>query len=288
MTGSITVRKADGTLEPFDEGKLRFSLNKSRVKSKVIDQIAKEISDTFSGKITPTSKIYKKAFALLKREKETTAAARYSLKRAVLDLGPSGFPFEYFLTEIYSKLGYKTETGVVMRGACATHEVDVVATNDSEVRAIEAKFHNTLGFKTDLKVMLYVFARMQDLLNSKFDNKISGKKRGIGMLMTNTTFTTNAISYAECVGIEVVSWDYPLNNSLHEMIEKTGLHPLTCLTSLSDSEKKILLEKGIVLCSMIDEGPEKKKLIEIGLSEARIREVDDEIKILCRPEAVQA
>ena len=288
MALSITVRKADGTLEPFEEDKLRKSLQRSRARTETINEVVKEVAEAFAGKTTSTSQIYKKAFGLLKNKRETMAAARYSLKRAVLDLGPSGFPFEYFLTEIYSKLGYDTETGVIMKGGCATHEVDVVASNDQEVRAIEAKFHNSLGFKTDLKVMLYVLARMQDLEKSNFDGRMTGSKRGIGMLMTNTTFTTNAISYALCAGLEVISWDYPEEHNLHEMIERSGLHPLTCLTSLSDSEKKLLLEKGIVLCSMIDEGSEKQKLSEIGLTQERIKEVDEEIKILCRPEAVRA
>jgi hypothetical protein len=286
MVKTITVRKADGTEESFDDEKLRTSLRRSKAKSEVIEEVVKEVTEAFYGKTVPTSQIYRMAFGLLKSKRETTAAARYSLKRAVLDLGPSGFPFEYFLTEIYSKLGYQTETGVIMRGGCATHEVDVLAYNDKEIRTIEAKFHNSLGFKTDLKVMLYVQARMQDLIAGKFDGKMQPGQNGIGMLVTNTSFTTNAIAYAECVGLETISWDYPVKRNLHDMIEDSGLHPLTCLTSLDEGEKKKLLEQGIVLCSMIDDDNEKEKLAEVGVSQERMKEVDEEIKKLCRPEAV--
>lgn len=280
---SIIVRKADGTEESFDESKLRQSLKRSGASTEACEQIISEIKRVFAGKKTSTSQIYKRSFKLLREIEKPQVAARYSLKRALLGLGPSGFPFEYFIAEIYQAKGYKTETGVIMKGGCAVHEVDVVARNEEEVRAIEAKFHNSLGFKTDLKVLLYIAARMEDLSKSRYDKRQKDGQKGYGMIVTNTEFTKNALEYAECIGVEAISWGYPRKGNLHDMIEEAGLHPLTCLTTLSAPHKKTLLDRGVVLCKTVIEN--KESLRRLGMSDKKIAEVVDESEKLCVPGA---
>jgi hypothetical protein len=278
----INVKKADGQVEAFSEKKLRKSLKSAGAKPASIEAVVTEIDRSFKGRTASTSQIYKKAFFALRKVEIPATAARYSLKRAVLDLGPSGFPFEYFLTEIFKTKGYKTETGTILTGGCGTHEVDVVAINDKEVIAVEAKFHNKLGFKTDMKVLLYVAARFEDLKKNNFDHIQKPGMTGKGMIITNTDFTLNAISYAECSGVEAVSWAYPRKGNLHDMIEEAGLHPLTCLTTISDAHKKALLERGTVLCKMIQNDSEQ--LSKIGISKSRIPLVLEEAALVCRPE----
>lgn len=278
----INVKKADGQVEAFSEKKLRTSLRSAGAKPTSIEAVVKEVERSFKGRTASTSQIYKKAFSTLRKIEIPATAARYSLKRAVLDLGPSGFPFEYFLTEIFKTRGYQTETGAILKGGCATHEVDVVAKNDREVIAVEAKFHNRLGFKTDLKVLLYVAARFEDLKKSNFDEAMKPGMVGKGMIITNTDFTLNAISYAECSGVEAISWSYPRKGNLHDLIEEAGLHPLTCLTTISDAHKKALLERGTVLCKMIQNDVEQ--LSKVGISKSKIGAVLEEAALVCRPE----
>lgn len=67
-------------------------------------------------------------------------------------------------------------------------------------------------------------------------------------LVTNTKATAEAIKYAECVGIQIVSWDYPGDFSLRYLIEKSGLHPITCLQTLKEQERRELLRRGLVFC----------------------------------------
>lgn len=276
---NFKVRKADGEVEPFSEEKLRRSLTRAGAGEGITNEIVQKIKETFQDKTPKTSEIYKKAFSILRKKEEPRTAARYSLKRAVFDLGPSGFPFEYFLSELFTSLGYKTHTGVIMEGGCATHEVDVVAEREDEVLVVEAKFHNNLGLKTDMKVLLYVSARFDDLKKNNFSGRKKNNMEGRGVVVTNTDFTTNSLNFSKCVGIRALSWNHPEKGNLHDLIENSGLHPVTCLTTLSKSQKRSLLDKGLVLCRMI--GKDREKLERIGLSSEKIDKVLKEVKILC-------
>lgn len=269
----IFVVKADGTKELFDIGKLEFSLKRAGATSKAINEILQHINEHLEDGIT-TREIYKHAFELL-QNKDQPIALKYSLKRAIMDLGPSGFPFEDFVAEIFRQKGFTTETGKIVRGFCVEHEIDVVAWNEEKLIMVEAKFHNQLGIKSDLKIALYVKARFDDLRQMTFKY---GRERKLdeGWLVTNTKFTTTAIEYGSCQGgLKMIGWNYPPIGNLHDMILEAKLHPLTCLTSLNGREKKALLEQGIVLCKTLSEN---KKLLEaIGVTDVKAKKVLEEI-----------
>lgn len=274
--GKIFIIKADGTREEFHSEKLLDSLTRSgasnEVRDKIVHHIGREIEDGMS-----TRAIYRHAFELLHKF-ETPVAARYSLKRAIADLGPSGFPFEKFVAEIFKAKGYETLTDQIVNGQCVEHEMDVVAWNENKLIMAEAKFHNELGLKSDLKVALYVKARFDDLKNKEF---VYGSKRHLddGLLITNTNFTVKAIQYSECAGVRLIGWNYPRVGNLHDMIEDASLHPITCLTTLSNTEKKNLMEKGVVLCKNIRDNDEP--LIAVGLKPETIENAKRESAFLC-------
>jgi hypothetical protein len=79
------------------------------------------------------------------------------------------------------------------------------------------------------------------------------------------------MNYAKCAGLVMISWDYPADTGLKYWIDKTGLHPVTSLISLSKKEKQFLLEKGIVLCSQLEDN--LLLLKEMGMSENQIRKI---------------
>src|SRR3989344_2574060 len=143
----MLVTKADGEQEIFDPAKLEHSLAlsgaSSTMRAKVLAHVMHELKPGMM-----TEEIYRHAFDILRREEVTPVAARYSIKRAVFALGPSGFPFEQFLAEVFRGHGWKAQTGVALNGRCASHEVDVLAEKDGKRIAIEAKFHNDAGGKT--------------------------------------------------------------------------------------------------------------------------------------------
>ncbi len=275
-TEPIYVVKADGKKEPFDTSKLEHSLKRAGASTKDVMEIIEHIKSHLTQEIT-THEIYKHAFELLHKE-DKPIAIKYSLKRAIMELGPSGFPFEDFVAEIFRAKGFEAETGKIVKGFCVEHEVDVVAWNEEKLVMVEAKFHNELGTKSDLKVILYVKARFDDLRKMTFRY---GRERELdeAWLVTNTKFTSTAIEYGSCQGgVKMVGWNYPPMGNLHDMIIESKLHPLTCLTSLNGREKKELLTKGIVLCKTIVDNTEL--LSSIGLNDAKIKKVVEEVEAL--------
>lgn len=277
MERQINVVKADGEREFFDRRKLENSLHRvgadGAIIKKIVDHIEGEIVDGIS-----TSDIYHHAFDLLKKF-QRPVATRYSLRRALIGLGPTGFPFELFISEIFKAQGYATLTDQIVQGHCVPHEIDVVAFNDQKLVMSEIKFHNELGFKTDLKVALYVKARVDDLKQNTF--MYGGKQRPLdeAWLITNTKFTQTAIDYGTCVGLKMIGWNYPESGGhLEDLIEKNKLHPVSCLLSLSVGNKQELYRRGVVLCSTLKTNP--AVLREIGLTESKTIEVQQEVESL--------
>ena len=273
MPKQVLITKADGQEQLFDPFKLEHSLERAGASSLVRARITGRVVEGLKPGTT-TAEIYRHAFELLRHEGVHPLAARYSIKRAVFDLGPSGFPFEQFISEVLRGHGWSTRTDQMVTGRCAEHEVDVVAEKDGRRIGIEAKFHNEPGGKTDIKDALYVYARYEDLSRSAH----SRTRIDEGWLVTNTSFTINAIHYAECANLRLLSWDYPREKNLFAMIEEANVHPLTCLTTLSESEKHRMLEQRVVLCKSI---LAPHTLEQYGIKPDRIPQVIEEARALC-------
>jgi len=272
------IRKIDGTFEPFAPEKLIYSLKRvgasPAVAADIVAGIEKNLRDGMS-----TSEIYEHARQMLKKHSDAPTAARYSLRRAVLDLGPSGYPFENLLGEIFRQKKYDVEVGQTLKGQCVEHEVDVVAKKGKELVLVEAKFHNAQGFKTDVKVALYIHARFLDLQAKNFDGLCPAGGSCESWLVTNTKFTENAIRYGKCVGIRMIGWGYPSRGNVQDLIEESGLHPLSCLTSLSGREKEALYNQGIVLCKNVTDNP--NILESAGVTGTKVDRVLAEANRLC-------
>jgi hypothetical protein len=249
----ITILKANGQRETFEPEKLSLSLLKSGASEKAVEDVLSHIVPELHDDMT-TGEIYRHAFALLDKTNKS-AAKSYSLRRAVMDLGPSGFPFEDFIAEILKAKGFHCLTRQTVLGGCVTHEIDVVAYNDKKLLMVEAKFHNELGTKSDLKVVLYIKARFDDLQENVFNYGGADRKITDSWLITNTKFSSTAIHYGVCKNLTMIGWNYPEKGNLQDMIEDEALYPVTCLASLSASDKKILLGERLVLCSDIKKDP---------------------------------
>ncbi len=271
------VTKASGKQMVFLPGKLKHSLQRSGADEATSKQIVNTIlMDAFDG-IT-TQEIYKKAFSLL-RQNSRQQAARYKLKQAIMELGPTGYPFEIFIGELFKQLQYKVKTGQIIKGECVQHEVDVVAELGNTVLFAECKFHNRPGIKCDVKIPLYVHSRFMDIENKFSKQTEKNEKIHEGWIVTNTHFSTDAIQYGKCSGLHLLGWDYPKDNRLKDMIDRMGLHPLTCLTTLRQSEKQFLLDKKIVMSSQLLVSSELSELP--GMTEARKILIVSEVQGLC-------
>lgn len=270
---SITVKKADGSTEYFKVEKFRRSLRRAGATPAELVVIIAAIEKRLYDGIT-TQAIYRLAFELL-RHTEQKAATRYSLRRALFGLGPTGFPFERYLGRLFEAEGYTTKTGILVSGHCAEHEIDVAAYKTDHSFVAEAKFHARPGIKTDLQVAMYSYARLLDLRDATIcSDDICGIKEF--WLITNTKFTSAAEKYANCVGLTILSWDYPRKNNLHDRIQRLGVYPITVLSSLTTSQVATLFEHDCILCSDIVAKPHilrhlhaSPSKIEAILSEAK-------------------
>ena len=273
----IYIQKADGEVEPFDRSKLLGSLKRSGSDDDLAQRVMEGVEKTLKSGMT-TQEIYKHAFELLRQyeHENPVAAARYSIKRAILELGPSGFPFEQFVAGVVEAHGAEdVSTGVVIQGKCVPHEVDVVGTKNGKRFGMEVKFHNSLSTKSDLKVALYIKARFDDLALAKGENHIAEP-----WLVTNTRFTRNVIRYAKCSGtIKLLGWDYPRHRGLEVLIEEAGLHPITMLTTLTGREKQNLLDIDKVLCRDIVD--DINVLIDAGIHRDKLDTVLYQARELC-------
>ena len=274
---NIDIVKSSGERVKFSIEKLRKSLLKTGANQKTIEDILAIIrSELYTG--ISTNEIYNRAFSLL-RKKESHFASRYKLKKAIYELGPTGFPFEHLVSEIMSNSGYRTEVGITIQGKCLKHEIDVLAQKNKEVTLIECKFHGEQGLKCNVTVPLYINSRYNDIKaswgNKHKDNSILTK----GWVVTNTRFTEDAIKYGKCCGLYLLSWDYPKHDGIKDRIDRLGLFPITVSTLMSSKEKHFLLERGIVLCKSLLK--ESFFLDHLGVSEQRKNRILNEMKSLC-------
>ncbi len=269
MTSLPTITKADGTKEVFDPIRLALSMRRAGAG----EHAAENIVDTITNTITQgalSKEIYARAFSLLRKEGRPIAA-RYALRRALLELGPTGHPFEDFISHLYRAEGWNVDTRKILQGKCVAHEVDFYATNPAEgiSLAAELKYHNDPNYKTDLKVALYVKSRFEDIFSCNEETRLCNIDRGI--LITNTKFTSEAIAYAECAGVELLGWGYPIENTLFMRMSKAKVYPITSLTGLSRSEKRILIESGVIAVDEVVS--DKHKLDILRISPDRIGEL---------------
>lgn len=273
----VYVTKYSGEREEYNESKLRQSLRNAGASEPVIDDVVNRVRDLLYEGIS-TEKIYKEAYKYLQTTSERSAG-RYRLKEALFELGPSGYPFEKFIAELLNRLGYKTDVGVTIQGDCISHEIDVIAQNDDAYLLVECKFHNRNEHRCNVKVPLYIQSRFQDLkLNLSKLPEHNGKIHK-GWVVTNTRFTTDAEKYGTCVGLKLLSWDFPRKKGIKDLVEYLSLQPVTCLSSLTNKEKNQLLSHNLIFCSQICE--DKKLLEEAGINPRQINRITREAKEIC-------
>ena len=268
---TIRVIKGNGEKVLFEREKLKQALGSSGAGTAEQEKITSMVEARIYDGI-PTKRIYQMAFDLLKKD-SYKAAGRYRLKNAIMEMGPTGFPFEVFVGKIFETMGYEVETGVIVKGKCIQHEVDVIARKPGEMIMVECKFHMDSSSKSGVQVPLYIQSRYLDV-KAAWEEQYGKDLRYRGGVVTNTRFSDDALQYAACAGLVLISWDYPLDTGLKYWIDKTGLQPVTSLISLAKKEKQFLLEKGIVLCSQLEEN--KVLLKEMGISDFQIRKILNE------------
>ncbi|TVQ90509.1 MAG: ATP-binding protein [Bacteroidetes bacterium] len=273
MSKSVIIKKASGEKEAFDPDKLRNSLKRAGTGEDTAEEIVSSILPTLSEGMT-TKEIYRKAFGML-RKRKSSDAARYSLKNAIMELGPTGYPFEQFVAQVLVHHGFEVKVGEVLQGKCVTHEVDIVADFENTQYLVECKFYNSPGKYCNVRVPLYVRSRVDDIIQFREKTPKHKNTRFFGWVVTNTRFTEDAVNYGRCAGLHMLSWSMPKNKALKDMVEEARVFPITVLTNLTKKQKEFLLSKDIVLCRQLKEKP--GVLNETGITSATRKKILTEL-----------
>ncbi len=264
----IRVLKSDGTVEDYDEDKLRQSLRLSGLSNDKIEYVLKRIKKHLYDGIS-TAKIHEQVERILPKA-SLAASIKYNIKKALFALGPTGYPFEHFVARVLSEYGYSTRVDQILQGVCVNHEIDVLAEKPGKVSLVECKFHNKQGTKSNVKVVLYVYSRFLDIKENPDNYDLSQGRKFIPWVFTNTRFTQDAVEYALCKGMRITAWRYPKKGNIQDLIERYALYPITVFTDIQVDKIKEALRSGIVV---IKDVLEKKSLSQriFGQEYLRIR-----------------
>jgi Holliday junction resolvase-like predicted endonuclease len=194
-------------------------------------------------------------------------------------LGPAGFYFEKFIAKLFQMEGFETMTNLTLNGKCVSHELDVLLRKDEKISMVECKFHSSQDAKTDVKVPMYILSRFNDLAVNEYSLFNQNTKISKCRIVTNNRFTEDAIQFATCSNMELLSWNYPVGNSLKNKVDFYHIYPVMALTTLTLLEKDKLLTQNIITAKELLTN--KEWLNKIGLSQTRIKNVLKETNQLC-------
>jgi Restriction endonuclease len=265
------ILKASGRTEPFSKKKLFQSLERTGLPPKECHNI----SNIVAGEVnegSQTKDIYKKTLNLV-RKASPLATVHYSLKKSLFELGPEGHHFEIFVGKYFEEIGYATETCSTLQGKYVKHEVDVIASLNGKRIFSECKFHNHAGVKNDVKISLYVKARWDDLKDGP-----EGINLKAFYVVSNTSFTLDAITYANGTGLHLLGVNMPEGDSFLDKIKKLKLYPITSLRHLPKLFKKELLARNVVLAREIKD--HTALLLNLGMQKEDLNILIDEINML--------
>jgi hypothetical protein len=260
------VIKTSGQREKFNPRKLIRTCTRAGASKNLCREVVEEVKNKAYDGIS-TTEILRMTLSML--EKKPEVAIKYNLKSALMVLGPSGFPFEKYISAVLQNYGYETSVGLLYQGKNVRQEVDITAIKGKRFM-VECKYHNGSGIFTDLKVAMYTYARYLDI-QKHFDQP---------WLITNTKCTSDAANYAKGVGLKITSWSFPENNSLENLIESKKLYPVTMLSSISKKERDILSKSGITLLKDLAEMDFRNLRIP-GINEKRFKKLIKEAGSIC-------
>lgn len=269
LLGHFKIIKSSGEIQPFSLKKLKRSFERCGLSSYDCNKVIEQLKPALKQGIT-TKELYSKAYRLLHRT-SPMAAVLYSLKRALNELGPTGYHFEDYMAKYAQELGYSTEVRKVLKGEAVSHEVDVIAHKKKATVLLECKFHNHQGKKNDIKLVLYVKARYDDLLKHPYRfNEL--------WIASNTSFTQDALAYADFHQIQLLGTNSPKDENLLAQIERFNLYPITSLRRLKRAYIDALLKRGIYLVRELVNEPEAMR--RIGMDDHEIARLYPDIFLL--------
>ena len=245
--------------------------------------LAKEIAniiekEVYSGVLT--REIFKRVEQILSKE-YPRGRIRFRLKKAIRRLGPSGFPFEKYVANIFKQLGFSVKINQYVKGQCVRHEIDFLAKEEKYFLIGECKYHSLPGGRVDLKVGLIHYARFLDLKTGNSFKKIKSERLKMRpIIVTNTKFTSKVIEYCKCSGVDLLGWKYPEGRGLEYVIESEKFYPITILPSLTSNLLEIFYQERLILVQDLLKMDLVKFSKKTGISKKKISAIKKEAEIL--------
>lgn len=269
---AVTIIKSTNEQVAFDPAKIATTARRAGAN----EALAKEISAEVAGRVRDgmrTSEIFNMVLELLDK-KSPPVAARYNLAKAMFRLGPTGFEFEKYIAELFRAYGYQTQLPEILTGACITHEVDVLAKKDMRISMMECKFRNEPGIYISVKDVMSTWARFLDLV----EGAELGNCPHIDecWVVTNTRFSSDALKFAHCKGVILMSWNHPEERSLAHMIDAKAVYPVTVLHRVDHQTFAALARGQVMLLKQLMDGDPKKLAVATNLPEERIKSLAHE------------
>lgn len=261
------VTKTTGERQEFNPEKIF----RTAIRAGASQTLAQKISALVSEKIregTSTREIMGWILKFLDKN-EPLVASRYSLKDAIMSLGPTGFTFELYIEKLLTFEKYQVSLPDILTGACVTHEVDLVIKKDSLCWMGECKFHNRLGLYSGIKDALYTYARFLDLVEGHL-NGLNPIEFNFPWLICNTQFSADVITYASHKRMRLLAWKYPEDSGLREIIEKNKFYPITALRQWPLEARDKALRAGLITCKDLIATDKDKISYLTGLNRSKV------------------
>lgn len=273
----MNILKSDGASEPFDPDKLRAGLRRSGVPHDLLDRVVNAVSERVR-EGTTTERISAMVHDQLKRESRA-ALYRYTLRAALLRLGPAGFKFEKYVASILNAYGYETEFPEEIPGKCVDHEIDVIARKDGRTVMVEAKFRNDFSHFVRLKDTMATWTRFLDVNEGP-----AGKRFDEVWIISNGKMSPRSQKFASCKGMRLLGWNYPKDAGLATFVDHTALYPITALHDLKMPELERFSRHNMMLCRQAASADPKSLSKDVGITHKRASDIVSVCKQIMAPE----
>ncbi len=225
----VYLIKADGSRQEFDRNKAIQSCMSAGAPRSLAEKIVSRVEEHLRDGMTT-----REMKELIRKELEKTrhhSSRIYNLREALAVLDPSLHQFEKFVASLFAHYGYVTvwEPRPKPRGSCTDHEIDVMIKKDGVLEFIECKHHYNPHKFTGLKVVMRVWARLEDLRRGYEDGTPGSLPFEACWVVTNGKFSEHAKEYAECRGVNLLGWNYPPWRGINHWILDKECYPLSIL-----------------------------------------------------------
>ncbi|XHH08310.1 MAG: restriction endonuclease [Candidatus Bathyarchaeia archaeon] len=241
------VTKADGSMQAYSREKVVQTCMRMGADQQTAEKVALQVERRLYEGI-PTRKVLQLIFSFLRKPKPAVKHL-FDLRRGISLMVPKP-EFEVFIQTILIHSGFQVEPNTVLRGLCGEHEADAIASKNGLTYFVEAKHHQNYHGLTGLDETRIARAILEDITEA-YTHGVTKTKIDKAVIITNTKYSTHALTYGGCRGITQIGWTTPDGSGLRDVVEKHKLYPLSCLRGVSLQTRLRLLDAGIVLIRQV-------------------------------------